>query len=52
LPDTDGNASPHGMAIRFQLPGDVNTDIGSIAANGFPVATSEQFLKLLRAVAA
>jgi hypothetical protein len=26
LPDADGNASPHGMAIRLQLPGGANTD--------------------------
>ena len=52
LPDADGNASPHGMAIRFQLPGGVNTDIVSISANGFPVATPEEFLELLQAVAA
>lgn len=52
LPDADGNASPHGMAIRFQLPGGANTDIVSISANGFPVATPEEFLELLQAVAA
>lgn len=52
LPDADGNASPHGMAIRFQLPGGANTDIVAISANGFPVATPEEFLELLQAVAA
>ena len=51
LPDADPNASPHGMAIRFQLP-DGSTDIVSISANGFPVATPEDFLALLRAIAA
>ena len=51
LPDADGNASPHGVAIRFQLPDGSNTDIVSISANGFPVATPEDFLALLNAVA-
>ncbi|MBV8658528.1 MAG: catalase family peroxidase [Burkholderiales bacterium] len=52
LPDADPNASPHGMAIRFQLPKGATTDIVSISANGFPVATPEDFLALLQAVGA
>src|SRR3954464_6183252 len=36
LQDADPNASPHGMAIRFQLPDGSSTDIVSISANGFP----------------
>jgi len=52
LPDADPNASPHGMAIRFKLPDGGVTDIVSISANGFPVATPEEFLALLRAVSA
>lgn len=52
MPDADPNASPHGMAIRFQLPGGNNTDIVSISAESFPVATPEDFLGLLQAVAA
>ena len=52
LPDADPNASPHGMAIRFQLPGGNSTDIVSISASSFPVATAEEFLGLLQAVAA
>ncbi len=51
LPDADPNGSPHGVAIRFLLPGGSNTDIVSISANGFPVATPEEFLGLLQAVA-
>jgi catalase len=51
LPDADPNASPHGIAIRFLLPHDAFTDIVSISANGFPVATPEDFLALLRAIA-
>jgi len=49
LPDADPNASPHGMAIRFLLPGGASTDIVSISANGFPVATPEDFLAFLTA---
>ena len=52
LADADGNASPHGMAIRFQLPDGSNSDLVCISANGFPVATPEDFLALLQAVAA
>jgi catalase len=50
LPDANPNASPHGLAIRFTLPHGATTDIVSISANGFPVATPEDFLALLRAV--
>lgn len=52
LPDADPNASPHGMAIRFQLDNNATTDIVAISANGFPVATPEDFLAMLTAVAA
>ena len=52
LPDADPNASPHGMAIRFQLPGGATTDIVSISANSFPVSKPEDFLALLQAIAA
>ena len=51
LPDANGNASPHGIAIRFQLPKDEHTDIVSISASSFPVATPEEFLELLQAIA-
>ena len=50
LPDADGNASPHGIAIRFNLPEGANTDIVSISSNGFPVATPEEFVALLEAI--
>jgi catalase len=51
LPDASPDASPHGMAIRFNIPGGGSTDIVSISANGFPVATPEDFLAFLTAVA-
>jgi catalase len=50
IPDASPDASPHGMAIRFKLPGGGSTDIVSISANGFPVGTPEDFLALLTAV--
>lgn len=52
LPDGDPQASPHGMAIRFQLAGGASTDIVAISANSFPVATPEEFLAMLQAIAA
>ena len=52
MPDANGNANPHGIAIRFQLPNDTTTDIVSISTNGFPAATPEEFLGLLNAIAA
>ena len=50
LADADDNASPHGIAIRFQLPDGQSTDIVSISSNGFPVATPEEFVALLQAI--
>ncbi len=52
LPDAEPNASPHGIAIRFKLPDGSHTDIVSISANGFPMATPEDFLGSLQANAA
>ena len=49
LPDADPNASPHGLAIRFTLPNGSFTDIVSLSANSFPVATPEEFLAFLQA---
>jgi catalase len=51
LPDADPNASPHGMAIRFTLPDHSTTDIVSISAGSFPVATPAEFVELLSAIA-
>lgn len=52
LPDGAPAASPHGMSIRFQLPGDNFTDIVALSVNRFPVATPEEFLSFLQAAAA
>jgi catalase len=55
LPDiTDGdpNAVPAGIAIRFLTPGGNANDIVANADEGFPVRTGEDFVTLLRAIAA
>src|SRR5277367_3665498 len=52
IPDADPNASPHGIAIRFQLPKGEYTDIVSISVNRFVAATPEDFLAFLNAAIA
>jgi catalase len=52
IPDTDGNADPRGMAIRFMLGEHVHTDIVSHSTDGFPTRTGAEFLELFRALAA
>jgi catalase len=51
IPDNDPNASPRGLAIRFQLAPHVHTDIVSHSTNGFPAHDGDEFLELLRAIA-
>jgi catalase len=51
IPDTDPNANPRGMAIRFQLGEHAHTDIVSHSTDGFPTHTGAEFLELLRAIA-
>lgn len=52
LPDAHPFASPHGMAIRFQLPDGTYTDIVAISVNRFPVSSPDDLLALLKAIAA
>jgi catalase len=52
LPDNDPNADPRGMAVRFHLAEHSHTDIVSHSTDGFPTHTGEEFLELLRALAA
>jgi catalase len=52
MPDASPQASPHGIAIRFDLPGGANADIVCLSANSFPVAKPEDFLAMLRAIGA
>ena len=51
IPDNDPNSSPHGMAIRFALPGGAYTDIVAKSHNGFFVGNGNDFLALLKAIA-
>jgi catalase len=50
IPDTDPNAAPRGMAIRFHLAEHVHTDIIAHSVNAFPVRTPDEFLEFLHAV--
>jgi catalase len=52
IPDNNPNASPHGMAIRFMLSGGAYTDIVANSHNGFFVGNGNDFLALLKAIAA
>ena len=52
IPDGVPEAGPRGMAVRFHLPDGGRTDIVANAFNGFAVATGEEFLAFLKAVAA
>ena len=51
IPDTDPNANPKGMAIRFHLAEHSHTDIVAHSTDGFPVRTGAEFLDFLRAIA-
>lgn len=52
IPDTDPNANPRGMAVRFHLAERVHTDIVSHSTDGFPTRTGSEFLEFLKALAA
>lgn len=49
IEDTNPNANPRGIAIRFELPDGTITDIVSLSINAFPVSTPEAFLAFLNA---
>ena len=52
IPDNDSNADPRGIAIRFNLAEHVHTDIVAHSTDGFPTHTGQEFLELLRSIAA
>ena len=52
IPDTDPNALPKGLAVRFVLGDRVHTDIIGHSIDGFPTRTGDEFLELLEAQAA
>lgn len=49
ISDTDPNAAPRGVAVRFHLGPHEHTDIIGHSHNGFPVRTGEEFLDFLKA---
>ena len=49
--DGSGDASPHGLAIKFHLPGGADSDIVVNSLKFFPVATPEEFRDLQVAAA-
>ena len=52
IPDGAPNANPHGLGLRFHLADGGEMDIVANSLKFFPVATGEEFLALLQAVAA
>ena len=52
IPDNNPDANPRGMAVRFHLAEHSHTDIVSHATDGFPTRTGDEFLEMLRALAA
>lgn len=51
VPNTaDATTNPHGMAIKFHLPGGADTDMVIVSLKFFPVATGEDFRDLLLAI--
>ncbi|MFO1147476.1 MAG: catalase family peroxidase [Alsobacter sp.] len=50
IPDGDPNANPHGMSVKFRIPGGDEVDIVANSLQFFPVATGEEFRDLLQAV--
>lgn len=51
IADTIGLSNPRGLAIKFHLPKGVTTDIVTHSYNGFPVSNTDEFVKLLGAIA-
>ncbi len=45
-------ANPHGMAIKYHLPGGAETDMGTNSFKFFPAGTGEDFRDLLAAIVA
>jgi catalase len=50
IPDTDPNANPRGIAVRFNLGEHVHTDIIGHSTPAFPTRTGAEFLEFFRAV--
>jgi catalase len=51
VPDGSPGANPHGMAIKYHLPGGADTDMVINSLKFFPVGSGEDFRDLLVAIA-
>ena len=51
IPDTDPNADPRGLAVRFNLGDRVHTDLITHSTPFFPTRTGGEFLEFLQALA-
>ena len=51
LPDGSPDANPHGMAMKFHLPGGGTMDVVTNSLKFFPVSTGEDFRDLILALA-
>ena len=51
IPDSDPNANPRGIGVRFHLGERVHTDIVAHSTDGFPTRTGQEFLQFLQAIA-
>jgi catalase len=52
VPDGSPGANPHGMAIKYHLPGGMDTDMVTNSLKFFPAGTAEDFRDLLQAIIA
>ncbi len=50
LPNVPDAENPHGMAIKYHLPGGADTDMVIVSYKSFPVGSGEEFRDLLLAV--
>jgi catalase len=52
IADADPNATPHGLAVKFKLPGGSEMDMVTHSFNGFPASNAAEFDGFLKAAAA
>jgi len=50
VPDGSPGANPHGMAVKYHLPGGADTDMVTNSLKFFPAGTGEDFRDLLQAI--
>ena len=52
IPDAADGANPRGLGIKFHLADGATADVVAHGFNGFPVATADEFARLMRAIGA